>query len=217
MVSITLFVLCICVLLSYIPGFQLYTSNTSASYHSEFADWRITTNWFETRVEQDRVADLPQLYSSTTRFFITLSDINREALRSHLAPMPTHDLAADPSVSIAYCNSSRFIITELVGWPSRCSQRSSCANTLGTALPAHRTMDIYLPDRLCPDGWIRVPYSSGLFLHPLRITSNGLVLTCPPNPDPPTMRVPTAAGSGLETLDHEADKAFGGTDRDEAA
>ena len=48
-------------------------------------------------------------------------------------------------------------------------------------------------------------------------TATQVVMTCPPNPDPATMRVPTAAGSGQETLDHEADKAFGGADREQAA
>lgn len=37
-------------------------------------------------------------------------------------------------------------------------------------------------------------------------------LTCPPNPDPVPMRVPLAAGCGLETLDRETDEAFGGAD-----
>jgi hypothetical protein len=42
-------------------------------------------------------------------------------------------------------------------------------------------------------------------------------LPCPPYSDPPTMRVPLAAGRGWETLDHEANQAFGGTDREQAA
>ena len=39
-----------------------------------------------------------------------------------------------------------------------------------------------------------------------------VVVTCPPKSDPATMRVPTGRGSAQETLDDEADKAFGGTD-----
>ncbi len=42
-------------------------------------------------------------------------------------------------------------------------------------------------------------------------------VTCPPNPDPVPMRVPTGRGAAQETLEDEADKAFGGTDRDQAA
>ena len=42
-------------------------------------------------------------------------------------------------------------------------------------------------------------------------------VTCPPKPDPPTMRVPTDPGRVPETLEDEADKAFGGIDRDQAA
>lgn len=42
-------------------------------------------------------------------------------------------------------------------------------------------------------------------------------LTCPPNPDPAPMRVPTDPGRVQETLEDEADEAFGGADRDQAA
>lgn len=44
----------------------------------------------------------------------------------------------------------------------------------------------------------------------------GMALTCPPNPDPGAMRVPMDPGWVMETLD-EANEAFGGTDRDQAA
>lgn len=39
----------------------------------------------------------------------------------------------------------------------------------------------------------------------------------PPNPDSATMRVPSAAGCVQETLEDEADKTFGGADREQAA
>ena len=42
-------------------------------------------------------------------------------------------------------------------------------------------------------------------------------VACPPNPDPPTMRVSTGRGTTQETLEDEADKAFGGADREQAA
>ena len=42
-------------------------------------------------------------------------------------------------------------------------------------------------------------------------------VTCPPNPDPAPMRVPTDPGGVQETLEDEADEAFGGADRDQAA
>lgn len=44
-----------------------------------------------------------------------------------------------------------------------------------------------------------------------------LELPLPPKPDPATMRVPMGRGSARETLDPEANKALGETDREHAA
>jgi len=42
-------------------------------------------------------------------------------------------------------------------------------------------------------------------------------VTCPTNPDSVPMRVPMGHGLALETLDDEADEAYTGTDREQAA
>jgi hypothetical protein len=89
------------------------------------------------------------------------------------------------------------------------------AGDMATPYPRSKQGTVSKDQGLADVGDSTLPAKASFALPMPTASSSRVDCDPPPNPDPPTTSVPSAAGCGSDTLDQDADKAFGGTDRDQ--